>query len=205
VAAAPIVSLPVVTSRSKRRFGWRGLTTSVLGIFLLGLAVLLTPVTQVAGGLQLLAVMSGSMEPTIHVGGIVGVVPTAASDLQVGDVITFTSQSNPDALVTHRIVSMEERGNQELLTTRGDANDTADALAVPASRAVGRVEFTFPWLGYAMIYLASPLAKVAILAVSVLGLVLPSLKRSPAAPNDDVPPSLRALERELESLLPKAS
>jgi signal peptidase len=198
---------PLAERHHGRRFGLRGLTTVVLGTLLLGLAVLLTPVTQVVGGLELLAVMSGSMESTIHVGGIVGVMPVPAASLQVGDVITFTNQSNPDVLVTHRVVSIEERGNQELLTTRGDANDSADAVAVPASRAVGRVQFTLPWLGYAMVYLASPLAKLAILAVAVIGLVLPSVKRTPPAPSE-VPArttSYAALERELEKLLPKAS
>ena len=42
-----------------------------------------------------------------------------------------------------------------------------------ATRAVGRVDFTLPWLGYLMIWLASPLAKVGILAVSVIGFALP--------------------------------
>jgi signal peptidase len=172
------------------------------------MAILLTPVTQAFGGLQLLAVMSGSMEPTIHVGGIVGVLPVPASSLQIGDVITFTHQNSPDVLVTHRIVDIEERGSQELLTTRGDANDSADAVAVPAARAVGRVAFAAPWLGYAMVYLASPIAKVVILALAVGGLVLPSLRRRPS--DSDVEPaapptSFAALERELEALLPKAS
>jgi signal peptidase len=204
--ALPPIVLPVPPMpRKRRRFGLRALLTLVLGTALLGLAVLLTPVTQLAGGLQLMAVLSGSMEPTIHVGGVVGVLPTAASDLRVGDVITFANQSQPDVLVTHRIVSIEERGNQELLTTRGDANDSADAVAVSANRTVGRVWFTLPWLGYAMVYLGSPLAKICILAVAALGLVLPSLKRSTPTETTPEDAELVELERELKSLLPKAS
>jgi signal peptidase I len=201
------LALPDPAPRRRLHLGWRAATTSLLGALLIGLAVLLTPVTQLAGGLQLLAVMSGSMEPTIQVGGIVGVLPTPASSLQVGDVITFANQSQPDVLVTHRIVSIDERGGQELLTTRGDANDSADAVAVPATRAVGRVEFTAPWLGYAMVWLASPLAKAAILGISVLGLVLPSLKRPSSKPAEveTQTAAIARLERELEALLPRAS
>ena len=194
---------------------------------LVGLALLLTPVLQVFGGTQLLAVMSGSMEPTIHVGGIVAVRPVPVSALQVGDVITFANQSNPDVLVTHRIVGLEARDNQTLVTTKGDANDSVDAVAVPVSRAVGRVDLTLPWLGYLMVWLASPLAKVGILLISVIGLALPSTKRNPApadlsAPEPVTSPARRpveptpifatapaqsyaALEREIESLLPRAS
>jgi len=194
---------------------------------LVGLALLLTPVLQVFGGTQLLAVMSGSMEPTIRVGGIVAVRPVPVSALQVGDVITFANQSNPDVLVTHRIVGLEARDNQTLVTTNGDANDSVDAVAVPASRAVGRVDLTLPWLGYLMVWLASPLAKVGILVISVIGLALPSTKRNPAPadlpePEPVTSPARRsveptpifaaasaqpyaALEREIDSLLPRAS
>jgi signal peptidase len=193
---APVAPLPVRLAPSPRRkIGWRAITTALLAALLIGMAVLLTPLTQAFGGLELLAVMSGSMEPTIHVGGIVGVMPVQALSLQVGDVITFANQSNPDVLVTHRIVDIDMQGGQELLTTRGDANDAVDAVSVPAGRAVGRVVFTLPGLGYAMVWLASPVAKIAILAVSVLGLLLPSLRR-PFRKG-----SYSSLEREIEGLL----
>jgi signal peptidase I len=181
--------------RGRRIISWRAVTTALLATLLLGMAVLLTPLTQAFGGLQLLAVMSGSMEPTIHVGGAVGVVPVQAMALQVGDVITFANQSNPDVLVTHRIVSIDTQDGQELLTTRGDANDAVDAVSVPANRAVGRVAFTMPWLGYAMVWLASPIAKIIILGISVLGLLLPSLRRPSKAS------SYASLEREIDGLL----
>ncbi len=122
-----------------------------------------------------------------------------AESLQVGDVITFANQSNPDVLVTHRIVGIDTQAGQELLTTRGDANDAVDAVSVPAGRAVGRVLFTLPWLGYAMVWLASPVAKIAILAVCVLGLLLPSIKRS--RPEPEPISTYAALEREIAGLL----
>jgi signal peptidase len=212
IIAEPPTAIPAPRARRGVRLpGFRMLSTTLLGTVLFGLAILLTPVSQAFGGLQLLAVMSGSMEPTIAVGGIVGVKPVAASELQVGDVITFANQSSPDVLVTHRVVSLESRGGQTLLTTKGDANDTIDALTTAATRTVGRVEFTAPWLGFLMIWLASPLAKVGILVISVIGFALPSFKRAPApaaaAPSSSVysTESYRALEREIQDLLPRAS
>jgi hypothetical protein len=54
---------------------------------------------------------------------------------------------------------------------------------VPANKAVGRVDLSLPYLGYLMIWLSSPLAKVAILGIAVLGLAVPSVgRRSAAAP-----------------------
>lgn len=185
-----------------------------MGGILVVLAVLLTPVSQVFGGLQLLAVMSGSMEPTIHVGGIVGIRPVPATELQVGDVITFANQDNPDVLVTHRIVSLEPRDGQMMLTTKGDANDSVDAMASSSGHAVGRVDFSLPWLGFLTVWLASPVAKIAILIVSVISFALPSIKRTPepVAPLPDEAPgpepltnSYAALELEIQALLPKSA
>jgi signal peptidase I len=191
------------------RPGLRQMANIFIGCILAVLAILLTPVSQVIGGLQLMAVMSGSMEPTIPVGGIVGVRPVAATDLQVGNVITFATQANPDVLVTHRIVNLETRDGQTMVTTKGDANDSVDAMAAPADHAVGRVDFSLPWLGYLMVWLASPVAKVLILVVTVISFALPSVKRSPepaaARPHGDVgelpATSYTALEDEIQALL----
>ena len=197
----------------KQRFslsipGMRHWIPVLLGTILFGLALLVTPISQVVGGLQLLAVMSGSMEPSIHVGGIVGVRPVPASELQVGDVITFVNTSSPDIPITHRIVDLENRAGQTVITTKGDANDTVDAVTTTPNRAVGRVEFTAPWLGYLMVWLASPLAKGAILAISVIGFALPSIRlptRKRAHPVSDSDRSYNALANEIQALLPNTS
>ena len=82
---------------------------------------------------------------------------------------------------------------------KGDANDSVDALSAPASRAVGRVEFALPYLGYLMVWLGSPIAKIGIVALAVLGLVLTSVQRTstPASPAE----SYSEHEREIQSLL----
>jgi signal peptidase I len=159
---------------------YRHIPTGLLAIMLFGLAVLLTPVSQLAGW-EIFAVLSGSMEPTIKVGGIVAVHPVPADQLKVGDVITFVDQNRPDTFVTHRIVELAVTDGQATAKTKGDANDTADAWSVPANKAVGRVDLSLPYLGFLMIWLSSPLAKVAILGIAVLGLAVPSVGRRSAA------------------------
>jgi signal peptidase len=153
------------------------LSALALIALLFALVVLLTPLTQLFGGLQLLAVTTGSMEPTIPVGAIVAIRPVPASDLKVGDAITFVNRSNPDVLITHRIVSLELSAGQTMLTTKGDANNTVDAQSGPASRTIGRVEFALPWLGYLMVWLGSPVAKIGIVGLAILGMGLTSLQR----------------------------
>jgi signal peptidase len=149
-------------------------------VLLLGLAVLLTPVSQLIGW-EIFSVQSGSMEPTINVGGIVAVHPVPADQLKVGDVITFVDQNRPDTFVTHRIVELSITDGQAMAKTKGDANNTADAWSVPTTKTVGRVDLALPYLGFLMVWLSSPLAKVAILGIAVLGLAVPSVRRNSAA------------------------
>jgi hypothetical protein len=92
-------------------------------------------------------------------------------------------------------------------------------VATSTTRAVGRVDFTLPWLGLVMMWLSAPLAKVGILAVSIIGLALPqAVRRSPGASAESalaaapatatatVPTrSYEALERELQALLPTSN
>lgn len=197
---------------------YRHIPTGLLAVMLFGLAVLLTPVSQLVGW-EIFAVLSGSMEPTIKVGGIVAVHPVPADQLKVGDVITFVDQNRPDTFVTHRIVELSVSDGQATAKTKGDANDTADAWSVPANKAVGRVDLSLPYLGFLMIWLSSPLAKVAILGIAVLGLAVPSVGRRasalvPAAvspvplnPAPPVPaptqgePTFEELEREIQQML----
>jgi len=160
--------------------GFSNVATALFIALLLAMALLLSPLTQVFGGLQLLAVTSGSMAPGIPTGSMVGVSPVPASALMIGDVITFANPATPGELVTHRIVSLDVRDGQTMLTTKGDANDTPDALSAPAGRAVGRVEFALPILGDVMLWLGSPMAKAVSVCLAVLALVLSvaSVRRS---------------------------
>ena len=87
---------------------WSVIST-LLVIVMVILAVLLVGVRVV--GLTPYAVLSGSMEPTYHVGALIYVKDVAPADITVGMPITFVV--NEDLLLaTHRVVDIE------VLTTR---------------------------------------------------------------------------------------
>ena len=101
--------------------------------------------------LMLFVVQSGSMEPAIKTGSVVFVKPQG--NYKVGDVITFKQNidsdiKNPSLTVTHRIVAVNNINNQEIFTTRGDANNVEDMRQVPKATVLGRVLFGVPYLGY---------------------------------------------------------
>ena len=146
---------------------------------LVGLIVLLAValVGVRALGLTPYAVLSGSMEPTYHVGSLIYVEKVDPSEVQVGDAITFVV--NDDLLVaTHRVVDVEVRTTRRqavldesgaaltdaqgnpifneipleepayYYTTKGDANAAVDGAQVYGKNLLGVPVFTIPYLGY---------------------------------------------------------
>jgi len=105
---------------------------------------------------QVLRVMSGSMEPKIKVGSVVFIQKINPENLKKNDIITYASEENPDMLVTHRLVEIEEKENQTVFKTKGDANNSKDMAEVSPSQIKGKVVFSLPFLGYLSIWIRKP-------------------------------------------------
>lgn len=144
----------------------------VAGVVLLAIALVGVRVV----GLTPLTVLSGSMEPTYHVGSLIYVKAVDYHELQVGDPITFVIDENL-TYATHRIVEvvleqpmaqvineagepvLDENGQVQYeeipdaepiyyFRTKGDANDVVDGSLVYYKNVVGKPVFTIPKLGY---------------------------------------------------------
>jgi signal peptidase len=96
-------------------------------------------------------VLTGSMEPTYHVGDLIFVRVTDASEINVGDPVTFNPGATDDSYLTHRVVEKIEDYQGTGVTcfrTRGDANETDDPFVIDASRMIGVVKLRIPVVGY---------------------------------------------------------
>lgn len=93
-------------------------------------------------GIRIYGVLTGSMTPAYSVGGVVYVKETDASDIQIGDAITFRMGTNTDYVMTHRVVEMDG----SFFVTKGDANDTVDPEPVSYDRLIGKVVLFAPGL-----------------------------------------------------------
>lgn len=133
---------------------WNAFTTFLVALVVI-LAVLLVGVRLI--GLQPYTVLSGSMEPTYHVGSLIYVKKVDSFDLKPGDVITY--MLDEDTLSTHRIVEVipdEEDASVVRFQTKGDANDAMDGSLVHCNNIVGTPVFTIPYLGYVANYIQHP-------------------------------------------------
>lgn len=94
------------------------------------------------GGFMLFRVVTGSMEPTIPVGGLLITRQVEIESIQVNDIICFRTQVSEiwGKIVTHRVIGIEQtQFGSLLLETKGDANLVADGYYVDRTNFVGKV------------------------------------------------------------------
>ena len=149
----------------------RNIITTILVVLVALLAILLVGVRLI--GLQPYVVLSGSMEPTYHVGSLVYVQKVDYHDLKVGDPITYMLDS--DTVVTHRIIEVlvdEEDPNTLRYFTQGDANDIPDGTSVHYKNIIGKPLFSIPYLGYVSNYIQQPPGLYVALATGAILILL---------------------------------
>ncbi len=99
-------------------------------------------------------VHTGSMTPTIPPESAVVV---REGRYEVGQVISFTVHGE---VVSHRLIAINPNGT---ITTKGDANRTADPWHVPVSSIIGGVVAAPRRLGYLLTYVKTPQGGASIL------------------------------------------
>ncbi len=110
-------------------------------------------------------VISGSMEPAIHVGSL-AFINEKDKEPEVGDAIAF---QNGDNIVTHRVVEKVSDGYK----TKGDSNENADPWTVDRANVVGKIIFSIPLLGYVFNFITTTKGIIICVAL-IICLVLTS-------------------------------
>lgn len=155
---------------------WNSVTTIILVIVVI-LALLLAGARLV--GLQVYTVLSGSMEPTYHVGSIIYVKEVDPATLKVGDPISFLISEK--TVATHRIIEVlpdESDPNVIRFRTKGDNNDIEDTNPVHSNNVLGKVVGTIPLLGYVSNFVQNPpgtYIALAAMAILILAVFVPDI------------------------------
>lgn len=136
-------------------------------------------------GWRSVTVTSGSMGPAVGTGDVVVTAPLSGPDGDragtaragkldlppLGAIVRVDDPARPGHDLLHRVVEYTPDGD---LVTRGDANDSADSVAVPRSAVRGVVRMRVPWLGWPAVLAeragVAPLALVGVAAVVTLAL-----------------------------------
>lgn len=94
---------------------------------------------------KLIAIASNSMSPTYKRGDAIIYEKINVKELKVGDILAFQKNS---IVVTHRIVEIWKQDDRYYFTTKGDNNNTNDADKIEEKNVLGRVQFSFKYIGY---------------------------------------------------------
>lgn len=117
-------------------------------------------------GFEIYTVLSGSMEPTYHVGSLVYVKKTDSDELKVGDTITFKLTEN--TIATHRIKEIIKEENTIYYRTKGDANEIEDKKLTSYNDVIGKVEFSIPLLGFLSSFIQRPPGSYITIVIGIL-------------------------------------
>lgn len=113
-------------------------------------------------GYETYYIQTGSMSPVIPEGSLVFVKEIEFANIKPGDIITFCNDDETE-FFTHRVIEIDK--NNQMFTTKGDANQEEDPAPTSYYFAKGRVDFSIPLVGYIAKFLNSVVGKVVIGAV----------------------------------------
>lgn len=108
-------------------------------------------------GIDVLTILSPSMEPQYPTGSLIYLVDVDPSELRVNDVITF--RLSPSMTATHRIIELVPDAEDPTITrfrTKGDSNNAPDGSLVEYGDIVGKPVLCIPYLGYLAQYIQTP-------------------------------------------------
>ena len=119
-------------------------------------------------GFRTFKVVSGSMEPYIHINDVV--IIKKSNNYKVNDVITFKKDKE---FITHRIVSIKENE----IVTKGDANNISDD-PIKKSDIVGRVIYKFKFFGFLCYLFSKPSTLIlAFIFGLIITILIPDKKK----------------------------
>jgi len=129
--------------------------------------------TNLLAGYKSYLVQSGSMEPTIMTGDIV--VVQKQPEYLKNDVIAFFGSDG--RIVTHRVVSISKKGENNIYITKGDANRSVDNDTAASDKIIGRVVLVIPKLGYFVAFSKSLPGLFILIFLPLFALILDMLLR----------------------------
>ena len=159
-------------SQLLRRLGYVAFLVSLVAL----IAALGAAVLPRLAGYGTLVVRGGSMGEAYPTGSLVVSRSMAAKDVRVGDAILVGEENaaGKSLPTLHRVVSLSQQGDQIVVQTKGDANETADPNLYVLNGHVATPVYTLPYLGYLLGFVLTQLGWVLVVAIpaTILSLLM---------------------------------
>ena len=174
-------------------------------ILIINLSLIVSSVTNKeevpsVGGHFPMIVLTDSMYPEIHSGDLIICHTTTAEEVEIGDVITFFDpMGNGTTVVTHRVMNIEASNGEYKFTTKGDANNVEDQMAVEEKDLIGEYLFRIPAVGNIVMFMQTTTGLILCVGIPLVALVVyDAIRRRKYEKEQQV--DTKALMAELEAL-----
>lgn len=148
--------------------------------YLLIIAILFIA-APMAAGFKTVVVLTGSMAPAYPAGSVIYYKAASFESIKPNDVVSFGISDDNRSVVTHRVVAKDE--THKTLTTKGDANDSADPRNIGFSDVKGKVAaYHLPYVGTYIRYIQNYYVIGAIFIILTAKLIadrLPEWRKKP--------------------------
>lgn len=136
--------------------------------------------TPSLGGYTVFRITTGSMKPAYDVDTLILVKKTDPSEIQVGDVISFYSADPAldGAVNTHRVIAVEQDGEEWNYTTQGDANNTPDQYGTDSRALIGKVVASSLVLGKLARLVSNPLVFIPVILIPLAVILISNMVRT---------------------------
>ena len=126
-------------------------------------------------GFSFHSIISGSMEPALKTGSVIGLKSANADEIVMDDVICFETDDK-SAPVCHRVVGQVIQDGIPYFQTKGDAVDEMDDWLVKPENILGKVVFHLPGMGYFSAFLKTLPGFAVFIALPALVIILIEFK-----------------------------
>ena len=155
----------------------------VIGVVVLAVVISITGFMLIGPlfGWEAHKVLTGSMEPTFEVGGMIITKPVKLEDIKpgdheerTGDIIAFRlKRGEKEEQITHRVVDVVVLEGKLWFQTWGDRNEEADPdLVSSEGDTIRKVYFHVPYLGFLAGFMETTLAFVVMMIIPGVILVV---------------------------------
>ncbi len=141
----------------------------IFAVLMVSATFILLTTYDVIPGHNFYVVLSGSMEPEIKTGSVIGV--RQEESYEIDDIITVPIPDNPNQTYTHRIVEIFEEEETEYIT-KGDANENEDIESVSEDSIIGKTFFSLPLLGYIVNFAKQPTGFILMIIIPAIIIVV---------------------------------
>ena len=88
------------------------------------------------------------MEPTLSAGSLLVAKWTTPQEIQAGDIVVFPGTWEGAPNIVHRVVALQDDGENILAVTKGDNNPVVDPGILTLDGAMPRVVLEVPYFGW---------------------------------------------------------